>query len=111
MPVLSRYLLLLLMALLPLQGWAAAARMANMPASPVVSSAEAGEHCDSAQAGKAKPTAHADCLECGQCSICHPPLLGVAFIGVPHRSTPPAANPVQADSHPPQPLFRPPISA
>ncbi|HSC81526.1 MAG TPA: hypothetical protein VLC08_14310 [Chitinolyticbacter sp.] len=112
MTTLRRYLLLLLIAVLPLQGWAAAARMGSLPTHPAnpVSHATATEHCESGDMTPGKPAQHADCLDCGQCSICHPPLLGMAFSGAPHRLAAPFSVERLSPSQPPQPLFRPPIA-
>jgi len=113
MTMLRRCLLLLLIALLPLQGWAAAARMGGLPVSPEVSASHtaAADHCEGGDAGRTEPARHADCLDCGQCSICHPPLPGMAFSGIPHRLAAPVSATITPRSQPPRPLFRPPISA
>lgn len=95
--------LVLMLVLLPLRGWAGAAMSVDHPAmAPAVAAAFTGDHAaaeappchgesHAAPAAAAQP-ADGGCATCGLCDVCHSPLLGSLWPG-PLPPQPPAMQP------------------
>jgi hypothetical protein len=135
-----RFLLVLLIALLPMRGWAAEAMATDMALHAAAqnhptASGNAGTATDTLAADASAPCAgheapatrdhhlthakaageagHADCETCAGCQTCHSPALAPSInpsSRPPHAGPPPAGVPASFTSAAPAPGFKPPIS-
>lgn len=122
MPSMRTAVLILMLVLLPLRGWAGAVMAVGHPA-PLTAAASVVEaspdvapcHGESHAMADAQPAAQADagCATCGLCDVCHSPLLGGLW---PERLVPqapsvhPAATAARFASAPTRLLPEPPIA-
>lgn len=122
MPSMRTAVLILMLVLLPLRGWAGAVMVAGHPA-PVAVAAAAAEsstdavpcHGESHAAADEQPAPQTDagCASCGLCDVCHSPLLGGLWperLAPPPPTVHPAAAATRFASAPARLLHEPPIA-
>ncbi|GLS05622.1 hypothetical protein GCM10007860_27790 [Chitiniphilus shinanonensis] len=114
-----RWFLLLLIALLPIQGMAAFAMPWRDGGTPAPQAQATTTHCDTGAAtdpdakhaaGAKQAPNHGSCLDCGHCAACFPPLVATPPAHPPTPGMPPLPQAQRLTSADPGSPFRPPIS-